>query len=154
MCAHNLRFKVYGFKPLLTLWYIFNVIAMVWFGFVHQAGVMPVQKFIGRMTHDDNPPPYINLVYSHTYMPPRFPLFQPTEFDLDTFEGYITNNNTKYLVQVLIFWHLKLHFKQMRQWIDDKYSVCMSVKMIWFDYLYLHTQPLKFHNLLVNSTKV
>jgi len=101
MCAHNLRFKVYGFKPLLTLWYIFNVIAMVWFGFVHQAGVMPVQKFIGRMTHDDNPPPYINLVYSHTYMPPRFPLFQPTEFDLDTFEGYITNNNTKYLVQDL-----------------------------------------------------
>ena len=42
---------------------------MVWFGFIHQAGLMPAQKFIGGMKHDNVP--FINLIYSHTYMPPR-----------------------------------------------------------------------------------
>ena len=42
---------------------------MVWFGFVHQAGVAPVQAEIGATQHGGVP--YINLVYSHTYMPPR-----------------------------------------------------------------------------------
>ena len=56
-------------KPLLTLWYAFNILAMVWFGFIHQAGVMPIQRDIGSIDHAGVP--YINLVYSHTYMPPR-----------------------------------------------------------------------------------
>jgi len=99
LCAHKLRWKAYGYKPLLTLWYIFNIIAMVWFGFVHQAGVMPVQKFIGRQQHDDVP--YINLIYSHTYMPPRYPLFQPANLKLEEFPGYISNKRTKYMIQDL-----------------------------------------------------
>ncbi len=72
---------------------------MVWFGFVHQAGVMPVQKFIGRQQHQDVP--YINLIYSHTYMPPRYPLFQPANLKLEEYPGYISNKRTKYMVQDL-----------------------------------------------------
>ena len=41
------RYKFYGYRPLLTAWYGVNVLGLVWFGFIHQAGVMPVQRFIG-----------------------------------------------------------------------------------------------------------
>ena len=42
---------------------------MMGFGFIHQAGVMPIQKDIGALDHGGVP--YVNLVYSHTYMAPR-----------------------------------------------------------------------------------
>ena len=51
-------------KPLLTLWYAFNILAIVGFGVFHQAGVMPIAR-------DNGGVPYVNLVYSHTYMAPR-----------------------------------------------------------------------------------
>ena len=90
------RWKVGGWRPLLSLWYAFNILAMVWFGFVHQAGVTPVQAQIGAMDHGNVP--YINLVYSHTYMPPRHLLLQPRVLSADNSLGYINNPNTKYLV--------------------------------------------------------
>jgi len=97
MCAHKLRYKFLGFRPLLTLWYIFNVAAAVWFGFIHQAGVLPAQKHIGGLQHDAR---FVNLVYSHTYMPPRYPLWQPENFDKDELPPYV-HNSTKFLVQDL-----------------------------------------------------
>ena len=66
---HIFRWKVGGWKPLLTLWYAFNILAMAGFGFIHQAGVMPIQRDIGALDHGGVP--YVNLVYSHTYMAPR-----------------------------------------------------------------------------------
>ena len=51
-------------KPLLTLWYAFNILTMVGFGVFHQAGVMPIAR-------DNGGVPYVNLVYRHTYMAPR-----------------------------------------------------------------------------------
>ena len=54
---------------MLTVWYAFNILAVVWFGFIHQAGVVPLQRDIGNLDHGHVP--YVNLVYSHTYMPPR-----------------------------------------------------------------------------------
>ena len=56
-------------KPLLTLWYAFNILTMVGFGVFHQAGVMPIARDIWAL--DNGGLPYVNLVYSHTYMAPR-----------------------------------------------------------------------------------
>jgi phosphatidylinositol glycan class Z len=37
MNAHKLRWKSPGkWKPLLTLWYIFNIFFVIFYGFVHQ----------------------------------------------------------------------------------------------------------------------
>jgi len=95
MCAHKLRFKVFGRKPLLSTWYVFNILAALWFGFVHQAGVLPAQKFISGVKQDGVDT--VNLVYAYTYMPPRYPLLQPQ--DLDNPGLVVFNNHTKYSVQ-------------------------------------------------------
>jgi len=97
MASHKLRYKVLGYRPLLSLWYMFNIACVVWFGYVHQAGVLPVQRHLGGLKEDSTE--YINLVYSHTYMPPRYPLLQPDSVNQDEFPAYILNNNTRYLVQ-------------------------------------------------------
>ena len=55
-------------KPLLTLWYAFNILAVVGFGF-HQAEMMPIARDIGAL--DNGGVSYVNLVYCHTYMAPR-----------------------------------------------------------------------------------
>ena len=111
MCSHKLRWdsqsdnrdtsvlcrwKVGGWRPLLSFWYAFNILAMVWFSFVHQAGVTPVQGEIGGMDHGRVP--YINLVYSHTYMPPRHLLLQPKVLSGENSLGYTHNPRTAFLV--------------------------------------------------------
>ena len=96
MCSHKLRWKIGGWRPLLSLWYAFNILAAVWFGFLHQSGVLPIQRSISSLSH---PSPYVNLVYSHTYMPPRLPLMAPR---LTTAApAYCRNPATKYLVHDL-----------------------------------------------------
>ena len=41
MNAHKLRWKVFGnMKPFLTLWYVFNIFFIVFYGFVHQVTVV------------------------------------------------------------------------------------------------------------------
>ena len=78
---------------MLTIWYAFNILAVVFFGFIHQAGVVPIQRDIGGLDHGGVP--YVNLVYSHTYMPPRYPLMQPRSGKT---LPYTPNSDTRYLV--------------------------------------------------------
>ena len=96
MCSHKLRWKVGGWRPVLSLWYAFNILAMVWFSFIHQAGVTPLQGQLGTMDHGKVP--YINLVYSHTYMPPRHLLLQPKVLSGENSLGYTHNPRTAFLV--------------------------------------------------------
>ena len=78
MNAHKLRARVLGFRPLLFLWYVFNVGGLCFFGFTHQGGV--TQLLNGNKdilpTISDNVG-QVNIVFSHTYMPPKFQLLLP-----------------------------------------------------------------------------
>ena len=56
-----LRWRAGGWKPLLTLWYAFNLVMMAGYGLVHQAGVLPIQRDIAMLDHSSVP--YVNLVY-------------------------------------------------------------------------------------------
>ena len=77
MNAHKLRTKVFGRKPLLALWYAFNICMTVFFGLVHQGGVYPTVSYIGRGSEVHPDAVEANYVFSNTYMPPKFPLLQP-----------------------------------------------------------------------------
>ena len=78
MNAHKLRTKILGGKPLLFLWYMFNIAGLFFFGFTHQGGVTPFLR-----SNEDLLPKIsdgvkqINVIFSHTYMPPKFPLLMP-----------------------------------------------------------------------------
>ncbi len=63
-------------RPLLTAWYAFNVGMLLSFGFCHQGGVLPVVRWLGEEAGGGGPPGEVPVVFTHTYMPPRFPLLQ------------------------------------------------------------------------------
>ncbi|XP_040583130.1 GPI mannosyltransferase 4 [Lepeophtheirus salmonis] len=75
MNAHKLRWKFGEKKPFLTLWYIFNITLAVFYGYFHQAGVVPMVTHISNhFGHRHNE---VNVIFSKTYMPPTFPLLRP-----------------------------------------------------------------------------
>ena len=82
MNAHKLRARFFGSKtkPLLFLWYLFNIGGLFFFGMTHQAGVT---QLLNR--HRDILPSnadnvgQVNIVFSHTYMPPTFQLLLPAK---------------------------------------------------------------------------
>jgi len=139
MTAHKLRYKVFGYKPLLSLWYIFNILATVWFGFIHQAGVVPVTRQISYLNHGNS---YVNLVYSHTYMPPRYPLLQPKHQDNPHPYGY--NNMTKYTIHELGSAEMKevhsrlLVLASRAQYMGKKHHKKMSTFLVLPTHLHHH----------------
>ncbi len=74
--ANGLRSKVAGFRPLLWVWYAFNLAAFMFFGCVHQAGVVPAVRWLGQGMSLDPGVTEVSVVFSKTYMPPRFPLLE------------------------------------------------------------------------------
>ena len=78
MNAHKLRIRILGGKPLLFLWYMFNIAGLFFFGFTHQGGVTPFlranQDVIPGLSDSVK---QVNIIFSHTYMPPKFPLLIP-----------------------------------------------------------------------------
>ena len=79
MNAHKLRVKGFGgSKPLLFLWYLFNIGGLCFFGFTHQGGVTQLLNKNNRIfpSIPDNVG-QVNIVFSHTYMPPTFQLLLP-----------------------------------------------------------------------------
>lgn len=97
MCAHKLRWRVGGWRPLLCLWYAFNLLAAAWFGVLHQSGVTPIQRTISGLDHTGLD--YVNLVYSHTYTPPRLPLLSARV--AASARPYCRAQGTKFLVHDL-----------------------------------------------------
>ena len=98
----KLRWKCgdYG-KPLLVLWYIFNIAGCLFFGLMHQAGVMPAVKYIGQDLQFKPETLEANFVWSHTYMPPTFELLRMSEKsrrlkkDKDHFSDYFLHPNIR-----------------------------------------------------------
>ncbi len=99
MNAHKLRYRFGsggGRRPLLTLWYAFNVAMTAFFGFAHQGGVYPA---VNSLTSLDFSPRAVEatVVFSHTYMPPKFPLLQPAApGDKERRRGYMSRPNFRY----------------------------------------------------------
>ena len=92
MNAHKLRVRVFGLKPFLFLWYLFNVAGLCFFGFTHQGGVTQLlqgNKDIFPVVTDNVG--QVNIIFSHTYMPPKFQLLLPPSD-----KGRITNWHFEY----------------------------------------------------------
>ncbi|XP_075167212.1 phosphatidylinositol glycan anchor biosynthesis class Z [Haematobia irritans] len=56
---------------VLKIWYFANIALTVFFGFIHQAGVIPMAQHFEQMVKLKSPDQNIHLITSHTYM---FPL--------------------------------------------------------------------------------
>jgi len=148
MCSHKLRWKCGSWKPMLTVWYAFNILAVVWFGFIHQAGVVPLQRDIGNLDHGHVP--YVNLVYSHTYMPPRYPLMQARSGSNNL--AYTTNADTKYLVHELGSEDLNSVINRLLALISRGEYIYKTQKKQMHTYLIIPTHLLhQFHHLAKNS---
>jgi hypothetical protein len=96
MNAHKLRYRFLGRRPLLTIWYAFNISMTVFYGFAHQGGVYPA---VNSITSLDFAPRTVEatVVFSHTYMPPKFPLMQAAApHDTDRWRGYMHKANFRY----------------------------------------------------------
>ena len=76
---HILRWKFGNHKPLIVIWYAFNIAATVFFGLVHQGGVTPAVKYIARDLQLKQNTIEANVIWSHTYMPPTFELLRISE---------------------------------------------------------------------------
>ena len=76
---YNLRWKFGNHKPLIVIWYAFNIAATVFFGLVHQGGVSPAVKYIARDLQLKQNTVEANVIWSHTYMPPSFELLRISE---------------------------------------------------------------------------
>lgn len=59
-------------KPLfILLWLLFNVLSVLWFGFLHQAGLVPVLARLNEQIRSKSPTNTFHLVFWKTYMPPE-----------------------------------------------------------------------------------
>ena len=57
----------------MTLWYAFNILATVFYGFCHQGGVYGAVNAISRLEMSPRAAE-ATVLFSSTYMPPKFPL--------------------------------------------------------------------------------
>ncbi|GAB6031748.1 hypothetical protein CHUAL_010161 [Chamberlinius hualienensis] len=64
--------RVISSTLLSKVWIIFNIIGCIFYGFVHQAGVISSLNFIRN--YNSELQQNLSVVYYHTYMPPRFML--------------------------------------------------------------------------------
>lgn len=65
---------VWNCVPLRAIWIAFNLIAGLFFGFVHQGGVIPS---LSTAQHTLTTQPEVHVAYYQTYIVPQFPLLLP-----------------------------------------------------------------------------
>lgn len=71
-------------KVLIVFWIIFNSLLLVFFGLLHQSGVIPSLLFVGNQLSHINQSMRPNIiVYYKTYMPPSFLLHNKIMIPLD-----------------------------------------------------------------------
>ncbi|XP_020717469.1 GPI mannosyltransferase 4 isoform X2 [Ceratitis capitata] len=57
-------------KPLLKTWYMCNIGLVIFFGFIHQAGVVPLTQHFENVMLEKSPAQHIHLITSHIYNVP------------------------------------------------------------------------------------
>lgn len=65
-------------KTVLRIWYVMNIIFTLFFGFVHQGGVIQVANYFSKFHQLRSPTSHIHLVTSHLYMMPQSLLVIPS----------------------------------------------------------------------------
>ncbi|CAF0717835.1 unnamed protein product [Brachionus calyciflorus] len=101
LTSHSL-FGVNGSKFFRFLWYFFNFLNLIIYGYLHQGGVLTSLIHIQKIfTHDSNLELDQHVIFYHTYMPPRYLVQAPVSFNLINnkkyqFEmGKLGNNQTE-----------------------------------------------------------
>merc|ERR1719188_1590643 len=90
-----------GRRPLMTLWYGFNILATLFFGFCHQGGVYNAVNAISGLEMSPRTSE-ATVVFSNTYMPPKFPLLQAAApGHKERRRGYMLKNNMRIHIQDL-----------------------------------------------------
>lgn len=90
-----LRYDFMGRRPLLTLWYAFNILATVFYGFCHQGGVYGAVNAVSRLEMSPRAAE-ATVVFSNTYMPPKFPLLlAAAPGDRERRREYMWKNNMR-----------------------------------------------------------
>ena len=86
-----------GRRPLMTLWYGFNILATLFYGFCHQGGVYSAVNAISGLEMSPRTSE-ATIVFSNTYMPPKFPLLQAAApGHKERRRGYMLKNNMRYI---------------------------------------------------------
>ena len=88
--------KVVGsnyFPTIMMSWFIWNIIGCIFFGVLHQAGIVPsmlhLQRVINNNVQSLQEPYCHHVVYFHTYMPPGHLLAWPINVSIDGHKLFI-----------------------------------------------------------------
>ena len=77
-------------KFLRMFWYLFNFVALIIYGYLHQGGVLASLSHIQKMsTHVSNLELDQHVIFYHTYMPPRYLVQAPVSENLINNKRYI-----------------------------------------------------------------
>lgn len=85
MCllTSHLVFGSQSFRLVRLPWLVFNILAAIVFGYLHQGGVIPATAYTQKMfTHTSNLEIDQHVIFYHTYMPPRYLVEAPVAFNL------------------------------------------------------------------------
>ena len=94
----------------MKLWYAFNVLATIFFGFCHQGGVTGAVSAISSLEMSPRVTE-ATVVFSNTYMPPKFPLLLPAApGDRERWRGYMWKYNLRYLVICVNSWDVLAYY--------------------------------------------
>lgn len=69
LCLQDVRYK----QTCVSLWCIFNLSTILFYGFVHQGGVVPLLSYVEKHSHGPDTvfSHQDHFFFYHTYMPPR-----------------------------------------------------------------------------------
>ena len=88
--------KVIGLKYSSTIrmsWCVWNTIGFIFFGILHQGGVVPSLLHLNKVIHEkvqsSNEPYCHHVIYFHTYMPPTHLLSWPNKLSINGHDLYI-----------------------------------------------------------------
>ena len=110
-----------GRRPLMTLWYAFNVLATFFLGFCHQGGVTGAVSAISSLEMSPRVTE-ATFVFSNTYMPPKFPLLLPAApGDRERWRGYMWKHNFRYLFMCVNSWDVLI------TWLYSQFSLLKNL---------------------------
>ncbi len=79
-----------------VIWICFNLLAFVFYGYVHQGGVIASLNYVQKMyTHPSNLEMDQHVVYYNTYMPPRFLVQVPVHANIVKNKLFVYEKNKK-----------------------------------------------------------
>eukprot|EP00943_MAST-04B_sp_MAST-4B-sp1_P006716 g6716.t1 len=132
--------SIFSYNRIQYIWIIFNVILFLLFGVFHQAGVLKALNYAANTKMLENRPK--NLIFYHTYMPPRFMLLNKMDKHVEkgnVHEDYINvldvgGNDIDKLIFTIVSSDNSNNEKQRNNWVVAPASLHIEKngKMIQF----------------------